>query len=154
MWVRSTVAPSRPTAAHRCCARRILAIGLTDKVARCFRVVRNPAFVVHQLATLVAQRIHGIALGYEDLNDHDDLRCDPALGLLSDTLEPKRDDVETLAGKSTPNRLRARCYCYLPLHIFCGRHLLVAKLRRANIDASLTDAVRRGSKPTAQRANV
>jgi hypothetical protein len=82
-----------------------LAMGLTAKVARCFRDVRNPAFVVHQLETLVAQRIHGLALGYEDLNDHDELRCDPALGLLSDTLEPKRDDAETLAGKSTLNRL-------------------------------------------------
>src|SRR5262245_6423773 len=175
-----------------------LAMGLTAKVARCFRDVRNPAFVVHQLDTLVAQRIHGLALGYEDLNDHDELRRDPALSLLSDTLEPKRDDVETLAGKSTLNRLEHgplsgasryhkisvddaameqvfvdifiaahetppkrlildldatddplhgsqegrffhgyyRCYCYLPLYIFCGRHLLVAKLRRANIDAS------------------
>jgi hypothetical protein len=175
-----------------------LAIGLTAKVARCFRDARNPAFVVHQLHTLVAQRIHGLALGYEDLNDHDELRRDPALGLLSDTLEPKRDGVETLGGKSTLNRLEHgplngasryhkisvddaameqvfidlfitahekppervildldatddplhgsqegrffhgyyRCYCYLPLYIFCGRHLLVAKLRRANIDAS------------------
>ena len=134
----------------------------------------------------------------EDLNDHDELRHDPVLGLLSDTLEPKRADVATLAGKSTLNRLEHgiageasryaritveaaamesvfldiyvaahkspprriildldatddpvhgaqeggffhgyyRCYCYLPLYIFDGRHLLLAKLRKADIDAS------------------
>jgi len=53
----------------------------------------------------VAQRIHGIALGYEDLNDHDDLRHDGALALLSDRLEPKRKDCAVLAGKSTLNRM-------------------------------------------------
>ena len=134
----------------------------------------------------------------KDLNDHDDLRHDPVLGLLSDTLTPKRADVATLAGKSTLNRLEHglkgeasryakitvddaamdqlfldlyvaahasppkriildfdatddpahggqegrffhgyyRCYCCLPLYIFDGRHLLLARLRRANIDAS------------------
>jgi DDE family transposase len=181
------------------------AIGLTAKVARCFRDDRNPAFVEHRLETLLSQRIHGLALGYEDLNDHDELRFDPALGLLSDTLRPRREEpaagkpvVATLAGKSTLNRLEHglmgeasryckislddkameqvfldiyvaahaeppkrvmldldatddplhgdqegrffhgyyRCYCYLPLYIFDGRHLLVAKLRQANIDAS------------------
>ena len=60
---------------------------------------------VHNIETLVAQRVHAIALGYEDINDHDELRHDPVLGLLSDTLEPKRADVATLAGKSTLNRL-------------------------------------------------
>jgi Transposase DDE domain group 1 len=181
------------------------AIGLTAKVARCFRDHRNAAFVEHRLETLLSQRIHGIVLGHEDLNDHDELRFDPALGLLSDTLRPRREAhpqgqpvVATLAGKSTLNRLEHglmngasryckisvddsameqvfldiyvaahaeppkqvmldldatddplhgeqegrffhgyyRCYCYLPLYIFDGRHLLVAKLRQANIDAS------------------
>jgi Transposase DDE domain group 1 len=174
------------------------AIGLTAKVARCFRDGRAAELVVHNIETLVAQRVHAIALGYEDINDHDELRHDPVLGLLSDTLEPKRADVATLAGKSTLNRLEHglksgvsryhkisvidaameqvfldlyvaahksapqriildldatddplhghqegrffhgyyRCYCYLPLYIFDGRHLLVAKLRRADIDAS------------------
>jgi hypothetical protein len=185
------------------------AIGLTAKVARCFRDDRNPAFVEHRLETLVSQRIHGIALGHEDLVDHDELRFDPALGLVSDTLRPRREEpqpgqaprqpiVATLAGKSTLNRLEHglmgeasrycrigmddkgvedvflelyieahatppkrvildldatddplhgaqegrffhgyyRSYCYLPLYIFAGRHLLVAKLRQANIDAS------------------
>src|SRR5262245_6769975 len=81
------------------------AIGLTARVARCFRDERDPDLIVHRLDTLLAQRVHAIALGYEDLNDHDELRHDPVLGLLSDTLTPKRDDVATLAGKSTLNRL-------------------------------------------------
>ena len=182
-----------------------LAIGLTPKVARCLRDARNPAFVEHRLETLLAQRIHGLALGYEDVNDHDELRFDPALGLVSDRLRPRREEpapgkavVATLAGKSTLNRLEHglmgeasryckigvdeaamervfldiyieaherppkriildldatddplhgaqegrffhgyyRSYCYLPLYIFEGRHLLLAKLRRASIDAS------------------
>jgi Transposase DDE domain group 1 len=179
------------------------AINLTPQVARCFRDGRDQDSVVHTIETLIAQRIHGQALGYEDLNDHDELRHDPILALLSDTLEPKRANVATLAGKSTLQRLEGvpkkttsekntgryhkisvdeaamekvfldlyvaaqptpppriildldatdvplhgdqegrffhgyyRSYCYLPLYIFAGRHLLVAKLRRANIDAA------------------
>ena len=81
------------------------AIGLTAKVARCFRDERDADLIVHRLDTMLAQRVHAIALGYEDLNDHDELRFDPVLGLLSDTLESKRDDVATLAGKSTLNRM-------------------------------------------------
>ena len=81
------------------------AIGLTAKAARSFRDGRAAELVVHNIETLVAQRVHAIALGYEDTNDHDELRHDPVLGLLSDTLEPKRADVATLAGKSTLNRL-------------------------------------------------
>ena len=80
-------------------------IGLTGKAAAAFRDGRDPDLVVHAMETLVAQRVHGIALGYEDLNDHDTLRHDPVLALLSDTAEPKRPDVATLAGKSTLNRL-------------------------------------------------
>jgi len=174
------------------------AIGLSAKAAGCFRDGRDQDCVVHSLDTLIAQRVHAIALGYEDVNDHDDLRHDPVLGLLSDTLTPKRADVATLAGKSTLNRLEHglrgevsryhkitvddaamdrvfldiyvaahatapkrivldldatddpvhgaqegrffhgyyRCYCYLPLYIFDGRHLLLARLRKADIDAS------------------
>ena len=62
------------------------AIGLTARVARCFTDTRCKELVVHEVETLVAQRMHGIALGYEDLNDHDELRHDPVLALLSDTL--------------------------------------------------------------------
>jgi DDE family transposase len=173
-------------------------IGLSGKVAACFKDGRRQDRIEHRVETLVAQRIHGIALGYEDLNDHDELRHDPVLGLLSGKLEARRGDCAVLAGKSTLNRLehalRAdddryrklsvdenaikrlfvslfldshaappnrivldldatddpihgdqegrffhgyyQCYCYLPLYIFCGRHLLAAKLRPANIDAS------------------
>src|SRR6202043_3056062 len=146
---------------------------------------------------MVGQRVLGIALGYEDLIDHDQLRHDPVMAVLGGKLEAKRSDCAPLAGKSTLNRLelsRAEptryhkishgpaaieslfvdlfldadnkapkqivldldatddplhgtqegrffhgyydCYCYLPLYIFCGRHLLAAKLRRANVDAA------------------
>lgn len=176
------------------------AIGLTARVARCVRDYRTAQSVVHRLETLLAQRIHAIALGHEDINDHDELRHDPVLALLSDTLEPKRGKRATLAGKSTLQRLEQaaatggaatryhkfeidkaglaqvfldlyvaahksapkriildldatddplhghqegrfyhgyyRCYCYLPLYIFDGRHLLVAKLREANQDGA------------------
>lgn len=177
------------------------AIGLSKTVAECFRDERDQSRVLHSCETLVAQRVHGITLGYEDLNDHDDLRHDPVLGLLSDPDAPAargmRDDVAALSGKSTLNRLEHsagndsryhkfsldeaameevfvkfylaafksppkriildldatddplhgnqegrffhgyyRCYCYLPLYIFAGRHLLCSKLRKANIDAA------------------
>ena len=174
------------------------AICLSRQVAACFTDGRRQDRIEHSVETLVAQRIHGIALGYEDLNDHDELRHDPVLGLLSGKLEARRRDCAALAGKSTLNRLehapRAdedryrklsvdegamkrlfvsvflkseptppkriildldatddpihgdqegrffhgyyKCYCYLPLYIFCGRHLLLAKLRPSNIDAS------------------
>ena len=173
-------------------------IGLSRQFAACFRDGRRQVLVEHRVETLVAQRIHGIALGYEDLNDHDELRHDPVLGLVSGKLESRRPDCAVLAGKSTLNRLehapRAsddryrkldaddealkrlftglflkgrtrplsrivldldatddpihgeqegrffhgyyKCYCYLPLYVFCGRDLLLAKLRPANIDAA------------------
>ena len=62
--------------------------------------------MVHRIETLVAQRVHAIALGYEDINDHDELRHDLVLTLLSDALEPTRADVARLAGKSTLNGLK------------------------------------------------
>jgi len=173
-------------------------IGLSRQVAACFTDGRDQRQVEHSLETLVAQRVHGIALGYEDLNDHDELRYDPVLGLVSGKLEARRSDCAVLAGKSTLNRLEHaprtvkdryrkirvdesalkelfvslfiqanksaprrlildldatddplhgnqedrffhgyyKCYCYLPLYIFCGRELLLAKLRPANIDAA------------------
>jgi DDE family transposase len=172
-------------------------IGLSEKLAACFSDARNPACVEHAVRTLVMQRVVGIALGYEDLNDHDELRHDPVLATLAGKLTARRRAGAPLAGKSTLNRLElsrpvptryARlaadpaaierlfvawfldahdqppaqivldldatddplhghqegrffhgyydCYCYLPLYVFCGRHLLAAKLRRADIDAS------------------
>ncbi len=174
------------------------AIGLIERVAACFTDHREAEQVVHALPTLIGQRIVAIALGYEDINDHDALRRDPVLALFSDQLEAKRKDCAVLAGKSTINRLEHApreggdryhkighdpqalervfvdafldaygpppeqivldldatddplhghqegrffhgyydCYCYLPLYVFCGRHLLAAKLRRSNIDAA------------------
>jgi hypothetical protein len=173
------------------------AVRLIERLAACFVDHRRAEFVEHSVATLVGQRIYGLALGYEDLNDHDHLRHDPLFGVLAGKLEARRKDCVALAGKSTLNRLelskpepsryhkisyRAEAietllvdlfleahrsapeeivldldatddplhgeqegrffhgyydsYCYLPLYVFCGRQLLVAKLRRANIDAS------------------
>jgi hypothetical protein len=173
------------------------AIGLVERLALCFRDARRPELIEHSVATLVGQRVFGIALGYEDLNDHDELRHDPLMAVLAGKLEARRDDCAPVAGKSTLNRLElsrqtatryckiahdpaaieasfvdifleahARapkqivldldatddplhgqqegrffhgyydCYCYMPLYVFCGRHLLAAKLRPSNIDGS------------------
>lgn len=65
-------------------------VGLFDRVAACFKDHRDPRLTEHSVRTLVAQRITGIALGYEDLNDHDDLRHDPLLALLAGRLEGRR----------------------------------------------------------------
>lgn len=172
-------------------------LGLMDRLAGCFTDHRRAGLTEHSLRTLVGQRVFGIALGYEDLNDHDELRHDPVLATLTGKLEARREDCAALAGKSTLNRLElsrseptryhkishdpARiealfvdlfleahdeapeqiildldatddpihgrqegrffhgyydAYCYLPLYIFCGRHLLAAKLRRSNIDGA------------------
>ena len=173
------------------------AIGMMDRFASCFHDVRCPEFIEHEVVTLVGQRVFGIALGYEDLNDHDELRHDPLMAVLAGKLEARRQDCAPVAGKSTLNRLELSCleptryhkishnpvaikglfvdlfleahdrapnqiildldatddpvhgeqegrffhgyydcYCYLPLYVFCGRDLLAAKLRRANIDAA------------------
>lgn len=182
------------------------AINLIDRFAACFTDGRNAGRVVHDVRTLIGQRVFGIALGYEDLNDHDELRRDPVIGTVLERLEARRARCAPLAGKSTLNRLEhaptaghryrkiahdpeaiehlfvdlfldahakapARitldldatddpihgyqegrffhgyydCYCYLPLYIFCGDHLLAARLRRSNIDASAgaTDEIER-----------
>lgn len=173
-------------------------IGLIDRFAGCFDDYRNADFIEHTVRTLVGQRVLGLALGYEDLIDHDELRRDSVLAAVMGKLQARRSDCEALAGKSTLNRLehaprdaheryrrighRAEAieglfvdlfleahaqspeqiildfdatddplhgdqegrffhgyyghYCYLPLYVFCGRHLLVAKLRRASIDGA------------------
>ena len=81
-------------------------LGLVRRFAACFVDRRDPRYVEHQVETLVGQRIFGLALGYEDLNDHDELRKDPTLAVLAGKLSPVlRTDCEPLAGKSTLNRL-------------------------------------------------
>ncbi|TAN70183.1 MAG: IS1380 family transposase [Magnetospirillum sp.] len=174
------------------------AIRLVDRFAGCFTDGRNSGLIEHAVRTLVGQRVFGIALGYEDLNDHDHLRFDPLMAVLAGKLKARRKDCAPVAGKSTLNRLehapkgaptRYRKighdgaaierllvdlfleayaaapdeiildldatddpihghqegrlfhgyydgYCYLPLYIFCGDHLLAAKLRQANIDGA------------------
>jgi len=172
-------------------------IRLIERFAGCFTDYRTADLVEHTVSGLVGQRVFGIALGYEDLIDHDELRHDPVMAVLSGKLEAHRANCAPLAGKSTLNRLELSreeptryhkisydaaaieglfvdlfvdahaapppqitldldatddplhghqeerffhgyhdTYCYLPLYVFCGRHLLAAKLRPANIDAS------------------
>ncbi len=174
------------------------AIGLIDRLAGCFADHRRPELIEHSVRTLVGQRVFGLALGYEDLNDHEQLRHDPVMGALLGKLTAARKQCAPLAGKSTLNRLELftdqaqdryhkimpdpeamdrlwvdlfleahrrapkrivldldatddplhgqqegrffhgyyNHYCYLPLYIFCGEHLLCARLRRANIDGA------------------
>jgi hypothetical protein len=174
------------------------AINLVKRLASCFHDGRCQERIEHEVATLVGQRVFGIALGYEDLNDHDQLRHDPMMAVLAGKLEARRHlDCAAVAGKSTLNRLELSrleptryhkishnpvairdllvdlfvetherppkriildvdathdplhgeqegrffhgfydCYCYLPLYIFCGRDLLVAKQRTADKGAA------------------
>jgi hypothetical protein len=169
-------------------------INLLGRFSRCFLDGRNPALIEHRIEEMLAQRVYGLALGYEDLNDHEQLRHDPLLGVLAGKAEPGK---EALAGKSTLNRmelgngapdrykkitfwrdaiddllvdvfLEAHSaapeqivldidttdfaihgeqegrfyhgyydhYCYLPLYVFAGEHVLCARLRPSNIDPS------------------
>jgi hypothetical protein len=171
-------------------------IHLLGRLAGCFVDHRDPGRIQHSLVELVSQRVLGLALGYEDLNDHDRLREDALLGVVVGRTQPGR----ALAGKSTLNRLELTPedadashrykkvvaqqaalddvlidvfveahrtpperiwldldatddplhgaqegrffhgyyghYCYLPLYIFAGEHLLCARLREANVDAA------------------
>ena len=184
--------------------------GIIRRFAECFTDYRDADLIEHSVYDLVAQRVYGLALSYEDLNDHDALRHDPLLAVLVGKADPtgadrprERDKGKGLAGKSTLNRLEltppgadessrykkivASCasienvfvalfldahaadpapperiildldatddrvhggqlgrfyhgyykdYCFLPLYIFCGEHLLCAALRPADIDAA------------------
>ena len=76
-------------------------INLLDRLAECFSDGRDPERIQHTVEEMLSQRIHALALGYEDLNDHEQLRTDPLLALLAG----KRDLDAPLAGKSTLNRL-------------------------------------------------
>ena len=68
------------------------AIRLTQRLAACFHDVRRQELIEHEVVTLVGQRVFGIALGYEDLNDHDELRHDPVMAVLAGKLEARRDE--------------------------------------------------------------
>ena len=81
------------------------ALGVIGRFAECFRDVRRQDLIEHAVRTLVGQRVFGIALGYEDLNDHDDLRHDPVMAVLAGKLSAHRKDCAPVAGKSTLNRL-------------------------------------------------
>lgn len=80
--------------------------------AKCFHDYRDPALIEHTVEELVSQRVYALALGYEDLNDHDELRLDPLLAVVVGKADPKglnrireQDQGKALAGKSTLNRL-------------------------------------------------
>ena len=86
--------------------------GILKKFAACFVDYRKPEAIEHTVEDLVAQRGYGLCLGYEDLNDHDELRADPVLAVMVGKRDPKgeqrreaRDRGKALAGKSTLNRL-------------------------------------------------
>ena len=79
-------------------------LDMVRRLAGCFGDARDPRLVEHALATLVGQRVFAIALGYEDLNDHDELRHDPVMAVLAGKLEARREDCAPVAGKSTLNR--------------------------------------------------
>jgi hypothetical protein len=168
-------------------------LNLLARLAECFLDGRNQEQVEHSILEMLSQRIYGLALGYEDINDHEQLRKDPVFGILAGRQELE----EPLAGKSTLNRMELGAgtkdrykkitfwkeaidelvvkvfleshpqapeqiildvdttdlplhgnqegrffhgyygnYCYLPLYIFCGEHVLCARLREANHDAA------------------
>jgi hypothetical protein len=168
-------------------------LNLIGRLSKCFLDGRNQALVEHSIPEMLSQRIYGLALGYEDLNDHEQLRKDPVFGILAE----KENLAEPLAGKSTLNRMELGTgindrykkitfwkegvdellvnmfieshekapaeivldmdttdlplhgkqegrffhgyydnYCYLPLYVFCGDHVLCARLREANHDAA------------------
>src|SRR3954466_15416615 len=85
--------------------------GFITQFARCFTDYRDPECTTHTLEELLKQRIFGLCLGYEDLNDHDQLRYDPLLAVLVGKKDPLgadrsgRNQGTALAGKSTLNRL-------------------------------------------------
>lgn len=174
--------------------------GITSRLARCFKDYRDINRVNHSVKSLIAQRIYGLIMGYEDLNDHEELRYDPMFALALGKIVGSEKELPVLAGKSTLNRIehcpenvssRAdsryhriehnaeaietllveiflesysspprqitidldvtddlvhghqeevffnpyyRGYCYAPLYIFCGKHLLASKLRASNLD--------------------
>lgn len=170
-----------------------LKMNLLARFSQCFVDRRNPLLIEHSVEQMIRQRVYALALGYEDLNDHEQLRQDPLLGLMAGKAQP---GTEALAGKSTLNRMELgtgmptrykkitfwrdsvdellvnvfleahaaappqivvdidttdmalhgnqegkfyhgyyKHYCYLPLYIFCGDHVLCSRLRPSSIGA-------------------
>lgn len=173
---------------------------ISERLAACFEDQRDSSRVQYQLRELLAQRLYGLVQGYEDLNDHEEIRHDRMFGLAVGKLESTHPRCAVLAGKSTMNRLEQAVHvaanlkeqryvkfqvkpqsvehllvelfieqqarepkqiildmdvsddpvhgkqeqaffngyydheCYAPLFIFCGQHLLSAKLRPSNVD--------------------
>jgi hypothetical protein len=166
-------------------------MNLLARLSECFIDRRNPVLIEHSIKQMIRQRVYALALGYEDLNDHEQLRQDPLLSALAGKAQP---GTEPLAGKSTLNRMELgtgiasrykkitfwrdsvdellvsvfleahpvapqqivpdidttdmalhgnqegkfyhgyyKHYCYLPLYIFCGDHVLCARLRPSSI---------------------
>ena len=166
-------------------------MNLLTRFSQCFTDRRSPLLIEHTMEQMLRQRVYGLALGYEDLNDHDLLRLDPLLAVLAGKAQPGTD---VLAGKSTLNRMELgtgtpsrykkitfwrdsvdellvdifleahpvapvqivldidttdmalhgnqeekfyhgyyKHHCYLPLYIFCGDHVLCARLRPSSI---------------------
>lgn len=166
-------------------------MNLLGRFSQCFVDGRDPLQTEHSVEQMVRQRVYALALGYEDLNDHEQLRQDPLLQLMAGKAEP---GSEPLAGKSTLNRMELGSgmpdrykkinfwrdsvddllvdvfleahptapeqivldidttdmelhgkqegrfyhghyhhYCYLPLYVFCGDHVLCARLRPSSI---------------------
>jgi hypothetical protein len=84
---------------------------MMDRFALCFHDERRPEYIEHEVATLVGQRVFGIELGYEDLNDHDELRRDPMMAILAGKLAARREDCAPVAGKSTVEPVGAEQAC-------------------------------------------
>jgi Transposase DDE domain group 1 len=166
-------------------------MNLLARFSQCFMDRRNPVLIEHSIEQMIRQRVYALALGYEDLNDHEQLRQDPLWSALAGKAHP---GTEPLAGKSTLNRMELgagiasrykkitfwrdsvdellvnvfldahpvapqqivldidttdmalhgnqegkfyhgyyKHYCYLPLYIFCGDHVLCARLRPSSI---------------------
>src|SRR5271165_3162804 len=96
------------------------AIGLMDRFAACFHDERRRKLIEHEVTTLVGQRVFAIALGYEDLNDHDELRHDPMMAVLAGKLEARRADCAPVAGKSTLNRgFHSAAFNRSKIELFC-----------------------------------